>query len=241
MSATVALVGAVALLAGCQDAETRSTPSATASATPSAPTGNGVAALAPDEILQRAKDALKKAKSFQVKGTVNDGSQVISVDFGVSGADFAGSMSVGGARVDLLAIGGKRYMRPSEKFWSASLDPKQAKLFAKTFRDRWITVADSDKQFAALFSAGDVDELLKPTGTVTKGAEKEVAGQPAITLVDGKPSQLLFIATSGEPYPLQVTGDGGSAMTFSGFGEPVPGLRPPPADKVVDLGKSTTK
>jgi hypothetical protein len=45
----------------------------------------------------------------------------------------------------------------------------------------------------------------------------------------------LFVASTGKPYPLQLTGKDGAELTFSDFGATFTGLAAPPKSKVVDL------
>jgi hypothetical protein len=133
---------------------------------------------------------------------------------------------------------GKKYFRPNEQFLALSMDAKQAKAVAKAINGRWIAGAETDKSFADLFTIGTVDGLLGSTGTLSKGEEKEIGGVPAIGLKDpGDPDSVLYVATTGEPYPLQVVGKGGSALVFSAFGKTFTDITKPAAAKVVDLGK----
>lgn len=243
----VALVGlavAATSLSGCQSDQTGSTPPAAPpivkTTAPAAPADNGVAALTADKILQRAKAALVKTKSFRAKGTMDEDGKQIAADLKVDGADFAATMAFDKAQVKLLAVGGQKYLQPNAQFW-ISTDPKQGAFLAKTIGNRWVAGAGSDKSFADLFTIGDVDELLKPTGALSKGTQKQIHGVPAIGLKDaGDPGSVLYIATTGEPYPLQMTGKG-STMEFSAFGEKFAGIAKPSADQIIDLGKLNGK
>ena len=240
-STKIALVGlalAAATLAGCQnDKAEPATPAASA-----APAGTGIAALSADEIHQRAKAALTRAKSFRAKGTMDQDGQQTAIDLKISGADFTSSMTVGKARVELLAVGGKKYLRPNEQFWAMSTDAQQGKTLARVIGDRWVTGADKDPSFAAMFAMGSAEEFLKPSGALSKGEEKQVGGVAAIALKDaGDPDSVLYVATTGEPYPLQLTGKGSSAMVFSDFGATFAELEEPAAGQIVDLGKLAGK
>jgi hypothetical protein len=237
----VALAVAATTLAGCQGNDPAA-PTQTASAAPSTPASNGVAALTADQILQKSRDALKQAKSFRAKGAMRDEGENTDVDLRINGADFAGTMATGAAKLEMLAVGGKRYMKPNEQFWTTVTDAKKGKTLAKAVGDRWISGADSDASFADLFSIGTVDGLLKPDGAISKGEEKVIAGVPAISLKDaGDTDTLLWIATTGEPYPVQIANTDGAAVVFSGFGEPVTDITAPPAAKVIDLNKVAGK
>ena len=254
----VLLAGAV-MLAGCKDntsatsAVTGSAPAAvplaSASADPSpapadpspAPADNGVAALGPAAILKAAKAALTAAKSFHLQGKTNSGGETTGLDFKIDGTDVAGKMTMGGADVELLSVGGQHYMRPSSKFWTKyGGGAKQGAAIAQLVGDRWVTVPASDKAFGSLFTVTDVSELLKPDGKVTKGAVKEIDGTKAIGLAEGgSDGGTLWVATVGKPYPLRLQGptaaDGG--LTFSDFGATFADIKKPSATQVVDLSK----
>jgi hypothetical protein len=186
--------------------------------------GNGVTDLSADEIMQRSTAALATAKTFRFKGTIAfDG--VATVDFRVDGADFAGTLKyIPGFKVDLVVVGGRKFVRQ----YAGSSDT--------TTTYHWVTGPDTDHGFADTFTAVSVAELLKPTGTLGKGGQKEIGGVPAIALTDsGDPESITHVATSGEPYPLQLTGKGGASAVFSDFGAAFAKIEAPPADDVVDV------
>ena len=242
-SSTVALAGlmvAAATLAGCQNDKTGTAEPAAPPPASSAPAGT--AALSADEILQRAQNALTTAGSYRAEGTLNQQGQQTRIDLRVSGQDFATTMAFGKAEVELLATGGKKYLRPNEQFWVMSTDARQGKVLARVLGGKWVTGAEKDQSFADLFSIGSAAEFLKPTGPVSKGERREIGGAPAIGLVDsGDPDSVLYVATTGEPYPLQLTGKGGSELTFSDFGAGFDALEAPAAGQVVDLGQLAGK
>ncbi|MDT4994020.1 MAG: hypothetical protein QOH97_3912 [Actinoplanes sp.] len=244
MPTKVALAGltvATLALAGCQGTTTSATQPPAAPAASSVPAGNGLAALSADEILKRATATLRQ-EPFRAAGSMAQDAQQTDVDLKVDGKDFVGSMTMGKAKVDLLAVGGKKFLRANEAFWVLSTNAKQGKVMAQIVSNRWISGAEKDKSFAELFSVGSVDELLKPTGSLSKGEEKEIDGVPAIALKDsGDPDSALYIATTGEPRPLQIVGKGGSAMAFTAFGKKFDELVKPAADQIIDLGKLTGK
>jgi hypothetical protein len=225
-------------LAGCQsdDKTVRPPPSPVASSM--SPVSNGIEALSADEILKRTRAALTEAKSFRAKGTLHRDGEKTAVDLKVSGRNFIGSVSFGEASVELLATGGKRYLRPNKRFWIMSTNAQQGTLLAQAMGDRWVVGADRDPSFADLFTIGSLDGLFQPKDRFDIGAVKEIAGVNSVGLMDfGDPEKKLFVASTGKPYPLQLTGKGGTELAFSDFGATFTGLAPPPASKVVDLGK----
>jgi hypothetical protein len=230
----VALVALGGLLAGCQNSADPAADAATATAAPatqasSGPADNGVAALTADQILDKAKGALKAAKSYHVSGTTTEDGEKTALDFEVSGDDLLGKLTVGKASVELLSVGGARYIRPNEAFWALSMgNAKQAKQVATVVGKKWVSTK-SDKSLDQLFDGFDADSLLDPDGTLSKTAAKEIDGVPAIGLKDST-GGTLYVATVGEPYPLKIEdGDGG---TFDKFGEKFTDIKAPAAAEV---------
>jgi hypothetical protein len=236
MCAGLVLAAAGTALAAC------GTDSGTARTAEWVPADNGVAALAPADILKRAKAALAKTKSFHVKGDTSDEGQHIEMDVKVSGADFAGVVTLSKAKVELLSVGGKHYIRPDQAFWTMSAGPQQAATIAEVMGDRWALVRPSDKNFADMFDLGDVDQMLAPEGALGKGPIKQINGTSAVGLVDkGPDGGTLYVATVGEPYPLRADGtkaaDG--AMVFSEFGATFTEINAPASTEVIDFAKLT--
>jgi hypothetical protein len=202
---------------------------------------NGVAALGADAILEKAKAALKTAKSFRIKGSVREEGQLIGFDMKASGADLVGSLTIGKAKAEVLRVGKKAYLRPNQEFWKTSgAGAKDAKAIATVVNGRWVVVAPDDKDFAELFSIADVKTLLDVDGKLTKGAVTTIDGHKAVALKEtGADGGTLYVATEGEPYPLRLEGpakaDG--ALTFSDFGATFADLKLPPASQTIDLAK----
>ncbi|MEV4702409.1 hypothetical protein [Actinoplanes sp. NPDC049316] len=235
-----ALTIAATALAGCQDDKADPAQPATGRAASSASAATGIAVLSADEIMQQARATLTAAKSFRVKGNVRQGGQQTRIDVKVSRTGFISSMSIGKAEVKLISVDGKKYLRANEQFWIVATDARQGKALARGIGDRWVAGADTDQSFANLFAIGSADRLFKPEGALSKGEEKQIGGVPAIALKDaGDPGTTFYVATTGEPYPLQMTGTDGSVMKFSDFGASFTDLEAPTAGKVVDLGQLT--
>ncbi|MFF0154929.1 hypothetical protein [Micromonospora sp. NPDC005203] len=224
-------VVAMALLAGCGDGDGGQQPAS------NAPADNGVAALAPNEALQRATTAVKNAKSYRLTGDIADDGQKMTLDFKMTGSDLTGQISTNDGTVELLSVGGQQYIRPDEKFWAKNTGAEASGEIVKLMGDKWAKVSQKD-EFTQMFDVANVDGLLKPDGTITKGAAKEINGVQTIGLVDGKKEGTLYIATTGEPYPVRVEGsnaDGASQITLSDFGATFDELKAPAADQIVDF------
>ncbi|GAA4951456.1 hypothetical protein [Actinoplanes utahensis] len=235
-----ALAAGAMLLGGCGSNDSAE-PAATAAS--QAPAGNGVAALTADEILTKAREALTKAGSYHVKGGATSEGQSMTMDFRVSGADLVGTMSISkGAEIALLKVGGKQYMRPSEGFWSTLGLGATAKQASAALGTKWLEVPASNKDMSGIFQIWNVDELLSPTGTASKGETADVDGKPAIVVTDSSDAESkVFVATTGEPYLLKIGNTAGDALVFTEFGATFADLKAPAAGQVIDMATLTGK
>lgn len=244
--ALVPLVLACALLAGCggtddDGTDGGGTPAGTT--TSSAPADNGVAALEADAIVDKAMAALGAAKSFSLKGDIDMDGQRLALDIKVSGEDVLGTMTIDGAAVELLRVGGQAYIRPDEKFWSQFGGADAGATMAQLMGDRWAKISSKDAQFEEFFQITEPADLLKPDGAVTKGETKTVNGVAAIGISEaGSDGGTLYVATTGEPYPLLMEGPPGKGqLSFGDFGAAFEDIKAPAAGDVVDLDKLTGK
>ncbi|QGN48450.1 hypothetical protein ACN26Y_20470 [Micromonospora sp. WMMD558] len=223
------------VLAGCGEPTTGgATWSAPADAASAA--GNGVADLTAAEILRKTNAALKKAGSFRVEGQRKDGGSTLSIDLKVMGEDLAGTLGLNGQRIQLLLVGGQPYFKANETFWKES--GPRGEGMAQLIGDRWVTVARDDKNFGSLFTIAEDAANLAPDGTATKGEAKTIDAGPAITLIDESDRSTLYVATTGEPYPLLIVGpDNQGQLAYSEFGKSFPDIKKPAAADVIDFSK----
>ena len=252
-TAVAVLAVAAVSLGGCKSNDTTAAPAAgaatttaaTAAPAPSESTAadNGVAALGADAILKKATTALAAEKTFHMAGSDVEDGQKVSVDLKIAGKDGAGQLTLGKAKVEMLTVGGTRYIKPNQAFWEQNAGGAQkAKLVMTVIGDRWVKVAASDKDLAGLFDLFKVDDILKPDGKVTKGAAKEVGGVPAITLTDhGDPGGSIYVATTGKPLPIELDGADKSTLKFSDFGATFPEIKKPAAKEVIDFAALSGK
>jgi hypothetical protein len=251
-SRAIAAAAAISLffVAGCGasgDDETQSTTTtttavggSTTTTTAEKPSGdNGVADLSAEEILDEATTALRDAGSVQVTGSINDDGSKLDLDLGLSRTGAAGTLEIDGNKVELVVTDDTVYMQGDEDFYRSIGGASAAKLLG----DRWLSVGVDSAEGKKFSAFGDfdgfVDSVLDP-GEVAKGETGDVEGTPAIALDDAdsdaeEPGQL-WVATEGEPYPLQVNKKGSDTekITFTRHGEAVD-VTPPPADDILDL------
>jgi hypothetical protein len=234
----LASCAALALITGCGGSGSNA-PGATPSPTP---TDNGVASLPAAQILSRAQGALKKAPSVHLKGTVTTDGQRLTLDLRSSDKGGRGTLTQSGQTIEVLRIGSTVYIKANAEFWRAQTGGNAAA--TELLKGKYLKGPISDPKMASIAQLTQIDqytkELLSPKGTVTKGQRKTVRGTEAIAItVAGKDGGTLYVATRGEPYPLQITSDSPSepgTIDFLDFGAPVT-LNAPPENQVVDTSK----
>ena len=227
----LAAIAAVAL-AGCGSSSKSSSGS---SGAPS----NGVAAKSPDQIIAAARSAADAAKSVHVSGSVASGGQTIALDLSLSaGTGGSGTFSENGLSVQLIALQNTIYLKGTPAFWQKFGGAAASKLLA----GRWLKAPATSGSFAGIAQLADfhklVDSTISTHGAVTKGSTTTIAGQPAIGVVDTTDKGILYVATTGTPYPLQIAKAGSSTnsgkLTFDQWNAPVTVTAP---TDVVDLSQ----
>lgn len=239
--AAVALTAGGLGMTGC-GSDSAATSSATAAATTGTAADNGVASLGAKEILAKATDAANGASSVRIAGNIDQGGQQISLDLTVGKDTADGTLGIKGQQVDVRLVGGTFYMRAPAAFYE-SLGKTGGAAIGQLVGGKWFSVpldnSAAAQQFASFQAFTDkstlFDSLLKDAENATVKGTGDVSGQPVVLLDDAK-GGTLAVATTGEPYPLQVSGSGdGSAGTinFTDWNAPVNVTAPAGA---IDIG-----
>ena len=203
----------------------------------SSPSGNGVAAKSPNDILSSATNAIQGAKSVHVTGALSDGGQSIKLDLNIlSGQGAKGSMSQNGLSFQLIASGKYVYINGSPAFWKKFGGAAAATLF----QGKWLKAPANSSSFASLSSLTNLHSLaqalLTGHGTLSKGSTTTVNGHKVIAVTDSSKSSKLYVATTGKPYPIEIakTGSGAQHVDFGNYNAPV-SLTPPA--KSIDISQ----
>lgn len=75
-------------------------------------------------------------------------------------------------------------MKSDAAFWKAK-GGKNGEAVGQLIGDRSVVVPAGDKNFASLFTVGNVNSLLERSGPVKKAPIKQIGGTPAISLIQG--------------------------------------------------------
>ena len=227
-----AVVVAASLLVGCGGSEDNDS---------AGPPPNGVAELEPDRILEMSKAAAKAASSVHLKGTIKDSDGSTTIDLRYNrDAGTVGAVTLNGQSVELVALGQDVFFRAAKDTWTELTGDERA---AELIGDRWVKLPSQAPGFEAVMTLASfnrfVEEALSPDSTLTKTDIKTVRGLKVVGVVEeAHPDRgALYVATEGEPYPVQVQGDTGQgALDFVAWNEPVD-VQAPPSDQVVDLSQ----
>jgi hypothetical protein len=238
LPAVLVSVVAASLLVGCGGSDNES----------AGPQSNGVAQLEPDQILEKSKAAAKAASSVHLKGSVND-SEGATSDSGTAvdlrynrDAGTVGTLTENGQSFQLVLVGHDVFLKASGETWTALTGDDRA---GDLLGDRWVKIPPQAPGFEAVATLATfnrfIEKALTPGGALTKTAIKTVRGLNVVGVVEKANNETLYIATEGEPYPVQVQSDTGQgALDFLEWNQPVDGQAPQP-DQVVDLSKLTGK
>jgi hypothetical protein len=205
-SGTAVLVLALLALAGCGGSSS-----------------NGIASKSAQQILNESKAAADAASSVHVYGSLNSNREPVSLNLNLaSGKGGSGEVTFSGFKFKLILLGTTAYLGGSAQFYDHLSDAAGRLLAGK-----WLKVSVSSSEFAAFGQLANMTRLIDSTlashGTLTKGATSTVNGQQAITITDTTKGGNLYVATSGKPYPLQITKTGSESgkITLDDWNKPV--------------------
>ena len=181
-------------------------------------------------ILSDAAAAMKTATDAHIKGTVSSA----SLDGDIGGGNYNGSFTSSGKTYDIVVLAdpsgdaskAKVFMKAGADVWNAAAG--SGTTVGTCLGDKWVemdTAANGDLSAApgasqiatgsqqistgvqAFSNFGTLStSLTTNTGTVTKGSVQSINGTNAIELKNANGS--LFVADSGTPYVLRVSGSG---------------------------------
>ncbi len=194
---STAVLAAVVVLGGCGS---------------SGPKSNGVADKTPAEILTAARAAAAGATSVHVSGSGSQGGTTLDLNlYLAAGKGGKGHMSVNGLAFDIVRVGSTAYFKGDKKFWSNFGGGTMGELL----KGRWLSEPSGTGDLASLSSLTDIQKLvtaiLGSHGTLEKGATSTVNGTSVIALKDTAKNVVLYVSTTGEPYPIELasaTGEG---------------------------------
>ena len=216
----ICAVVAAGVIAGCGGSSTSS---------------HGVATKSPQAIVAAAQAATAAAKSVRVSGSIVSAGTRISLDLSMAaGRGGRGQMSQDGLSFQMVALNQTVYINGSQGFWRHIGGAAAAQLFD----GRWLK-APANGQFASIARLANINQLfgqlLGSHGTLAKGKTTTVDGQKVVAITDTTKGGTLYVATTGKPYPVEVTKGNSGRVVFDRFNDPVSLAAPPNAIDISQL------
>lgn len=188
------------------------------------PKDNGVATKSAKDIVAAATAAMKAKGSVHIsgKGTLEGSTMTLDVRMRTSEQKGTGTLTVKGAKLQLVRLGSKLYVKGDRAFFAAQGVPAQ---LLDRVADTWLVGDAGSGQLADLGSFFDIGKVLAPDGTVVKGRQTTIHGQKVIEVKDtsqGNPGSL-YVRTTGDPLVEQMTSGGTDSGTldFTEYGAKV--------------------
>jgi hypothetical protein len=185
---------------------------------------NGIASKAPTEILSAATAAADSASSVHVSGSIVSAGSPFTLDLElVKGKGGRGQISEGGLSFNLILLDGTAYISGSPAFYSHFGGPAAAQLL----EGKWLKAPASSGTFSSLGSLTDLNQLLSTAlsdhGALAKGPTTTIDGQQALSVTDTSHGGTLYVATTGKPYPIEISKSGatGGKISFGSWNAPV--------------------
>jgi hypothetical protein len=193
---------------------------------------NGVASKPASEILAASATAAKSASSVRISSETRTGPVTSTFKLELGRSSGRAIYSFLGMRFEVLRTGGAVYLRGNKRFRERlgyKLGGQEGATAAvKLPTGIWIEVPagnDSLPELRELTSISASIARILRGGPFTKGPETTIEGQKAVTLKKAAKlyTGLLYIATTGEPYPIQLVKQSRQTgkIAFTGWNEPI--------------------
>lgn len=202
--------------------------------------GNGVAAKSPEAIISAANTAVNHASSVHVAGSVVSSGVPLSLDLHlVSGKGGRGQMSEGGLAFRIVHVGQTVYIQGTPTFWQHF----GGAAAVRALSGKWLK-APATGQFGSLAQLTDMQKLMGSLlashghGSLSKGGVTTVQGQKAVGVTDKAKGGTLYVAATGQPYPIEITkaGSSGGQIVFDRFNRQVSLAAPANTIDIAQLG-----
>jgi hypothetical protein len=230
LTVAAALILLIAVLTGCGGGSSSSSSSSSS---------NGVADKSPADILAATKVASDAARTVHVSGSIVSSGSPITLDMSlIAGKGGHGQLSESGLAFELIQVGKTVYIKGSPAFYKKIGGTAAAQLL----QGKWLKAPASNSDFASLSQLTDLRQLVDQTisthgSSLTKAGTSTVAGQKVVGITDKTEGGTLYIAATGQPYPVQIvkTGSGGGKITFDRWNSSVTVAAPANAIDVAQL------
>jgi hypothetical protein len=201
---------------------------------------SGVASKSANQVVSDAIKAAEAASSVHVAGTVATSGKQVGLDLSLNRSKGAvGSLTLNGAKVDLVLIGDTGYMRASPAFWKQY---SGAGGFAQLFAGKWLKFPAKNAQLGALTGVANEKALfdnLSSHGKLVNQGATTYQGRSVVAIHDTTKNATLYVSASGTPYPVAIVKakhPTAGAIKFDNWNRPVTLTAPKGALDLSKLG-----
>lgn len=194
---------------------------------------NGVASKTPEQILAAAKSAAQNASGVHITGVSRVGATSLTLNAALAKDTGHAKIAFYGFAFEAIRDGDTLYVKGNQAFTEQLEHTLGVKLPSGT----WVKTPTTGAlaQTAAFTSKdSELPVVLSTDGPLTKGNTATIDGQPAIALHEAAKlyTGTLYVATTGQPYPLLLrkTGQETGETKFTDWDKPV--TVDPPANAV---------
>jgi hypothetical protein len=185
---------------------------------------NGVASKPAGEILTAARAAAQNASSVRITGTTSLSGTTLSINASLAKDHGHARLSLAGIEMEAIRTGETLYSK-GNRAYNAQLESTMGIKVPAGVWLKWPVSSRSARIGAVTDIKRELHLILNASGTVTKGATVKINGQPAIELKQTATlyTQILYVATTGNPYPIQLVKHGRETgqTTFTAWNDPV--------------------
>lgn len=195
--------------------------------------GGGGSAAKPS--VAAIKAAMLSARSVHMSGSINQAGKPITVNLSLTrSGDAYGTMAVDQAQFQVLATGGKSYIKLSRSFLVNVANAPASACSLMCGKYLSLSGAQSAGMLGSLSMTNLMQQMLKGSPSIKYSGTATVNGQQAWVARDSDGSTA-YVAATGKPYLLRLVGHSGSVgrIDFTEWNS-VTIPPPPPASKVVD-------
>jgi hypothetical protein len=198
---------------------------------------SGFADEKPADIIDASKEAMSDLESLTISGDTRADGGAANLELQLSSSgDCTGTLSFDTTgTIEILGVGGDRWFKGDEAFWSTTGIPDTTAVL-----DKWIIDAQDDfasfctiDDFVGEMFEDDSDETYEVKGTESVDGEDVVVIEQDDT-EDGISTGYILVDEPHHIVKIDKEGDDGGTITFSGFGEKFE-VTAPSADEIVDL------
>ena len=196
--------------------------------------GNGEASKDVATILTDAQAATAGASTVRISGSIDDDGTRISLNVVAGHGEGGGVLFQQGNRFQVIVRGPDLYLKAPAATWAAlstGEDASVGELAAQIFGGKWVRMSTANDEFGDMANLFEITTFVQDAGdlsSVTKRPVTNFHGARAIPLHNDVEGGTVYVAATGPPYLLGMTGTGTSSgsIVFSQYGSakvpPVP-------------------